>query len=216
MADWFKFFNDGLEEPRFQFAISEQPLVASVWLVILSEASKKRSCKITWRDQDFELFGYARKINISVPVLNQCIGILERIGYISRKNGFIEVPGWELLQSDYAKGLSKGYYKTTSKTLASNSLDSTVRGEKKIGEENSDKASNKAKKLSVKQVILARRIEACLDGQWVNDAGKWVNRVKERFEKTERVCAELESAIKEGRVVASPAEYAEYTWKDFK
>jgi hypothetical protein len=129
MADWFKFYNDGLDEPRFQFAISEQPLVTSVWLVILSEASKKRSSKITWRDQDFELLGFARKVNVSPPVFNQCVELLERIGYIARQNGNIDIPGWEKLQSDYAKGLAKGYYKSTSERLASVSKVSTVRGE---------------------------------------------------------------------------------------
>lgn len=136
MADWFKFYNNGLEEPRMQFAISEQPLVTSVWLAILSEASKARSSQITWRDLDFELFGYARKLNISTPILNQCIGLLERIGYIQRKDGKITIDGWDKLQSDYAKGLDKGYYKKTNKDLASKSLVSTVRGEERREEEN--------------------------------------------------------------------------------
>ena len=134
MADWFKFYNDGLDEPRFQFAISEHSEVTSVWLVILSEASKKRSATITWRDQDFELFGFARKINVSVPILNECINLLERIGYITRTPGEIRVEGWDARQSDYAKGLAKGYYKATSKTLASNSLVSTIRGEERRGD----------------------------------------------------------------------------------
>lgn len=135
MADWFKFYNDGLDEPRFQYAISEHSEVTSVWLVILSEASKRRSNTITWRDEDFELFGYAKKINVSVPILNDCLGLLERIEYITRSNGKITIHGWDKLQSDYAKGLDRGYYKHTSKTLASNSLDTSVRGEERRREE---------------------------------------------------------------------------------
>lgn len=134
MADWFKFFNDGLDEPRFQFAISEQPLVTSAWLLILSEASKKRSHKITWRDQDFELLGFARKVNISPAILNQCVDLLERIGYIKRENGNIIIPGWESLQSNYARGVDRGYYKSTNKTLASNKPVSTTRGEERRGD----------------------------------------------------------------------------------
>lgn len=137
VADWFKFFNDGLDEPRFQYAISEHSQVTSVWLVILSEASKKRSATITWRDDDFELIGYARKINVSVPILNSCVVLLEKIGYITRTNGKLTIPGWKMLQSAYARGVDRGYYdkKKTNKTLVSNSLDSTVRGEERRGEE---------------------------------------------------------------------------------
>lgn len=134
MSDWFKFKNDGLDSKGMQFAMGEQPLVTSVWLVILSEASKNRSCRIAWRDEDFELIGYARKINVSVPVFNQCIGLLKRIGYIIAGDGCLDVPGWDDFQSDYAKGLQKGYYKKTSKKLASNSLDTSVRGEERRGE----------------------------------------------------------------------------------
>jgi hypothetical protein len=140
MADWFKFYNDGLDEPRFQYAISEQSSVTGVWLLILSEASKKRSARITWRDLDFELFGYAKKLNISVPILNQCIGILERIEYISRKDGCITISEWDKRQSDYAKGLDKGYYNKTKKKLASKSEVSTTRREEKRGEEITKKA----------------------------------------------------------------------------
>lgn len=137
MADWFKFHNDELDSKGMQFAISEQPLVTSVLLVILSEASKTRSRKIAWHDEDFELIGYARKINVSVPVFNQCISLLERVGIIKRGNGNIEINGWNEKQSDYAKGLDKGYYnkKKTSKLLASNSEVSTVRREEKRVEE---------------------------------------------------------------------------------
>ena len=147
MSDWFKFHNDGLDEPRFQFAISEQPLVTSAWLLILSEASKKRSGVITWRDADFELIGFARKVNLSPPVFNQCVELLERIGYIKREDGKLTIPGWDCLQSDYAKGLQKGYYKKTSKILASVSEVSTVRGEEKRGEESREE-DNKDKQVA--------------------------------------------------------------------
>jgi len=147
MADWFKIHNDMLDSKGMQFAMCEQPLVTSVWLVILSEASKNRSCRFSWSDADFELIGFARKINCSVPVFNQSIALLERIGYIKRIDGFIEIAGWDSKQSDYAKGKNKGYYKKTSEKLASIygetteklasvSEVSTARGEEKRGEEN--------------------------------------------------------------------------------
>lgn len=62
---------------------------------------------------------------------------------------------------------------------------------------------------------MADRIESALGVQWVNDAGKWVNRIKKHFGKTERVTAEVESAMKESRIKTTPAQYAEQIWKEF-
>jgi hypothetical protein len=41
-----------------------------------------------------------------------------------------------------------------------------------------------ASKLSSEQKQLADRIESALGVQWVNDAGKWVNRIKNHFGKS--------------------------------
>jgi hypothetical protein len=75
--------------------------------------------------------------------------------------------------------------------------------------------STKASKLSGLKKELADRIEKLLGNQWVNDAGKWVNRIKSETGKSERVIAEVESARKEGRINTTPAQYAEQTWKEF-
>jgi hypothetical protein len=72
-----------------------------------------------------------------------------------------------------------------------------------------------ARKLLPAQKELADRIESALGVQWVNDAGKWVNRIKKHFGKTERVTAEVESAMKESRIKTTPAQYAEQIWKEF-
>ncbi len=144
MADWFKFYNDGIDSKGMQYAISEQPLAPSVWLVILAEASKCRASSIPWEDQDFELIGHARRINVSVPIFNQCLNLFERVGFIIRKDGMLHVPGWDKLQSDYAKGLEKGYYKNTSKSLASPSEVSRPRGEEIRREESRGGGEEKA------------------------------------------------------------------------
>ena len=175
MADWFKFYNDGLDEPRLQYAISENPSTVSVWLLILSEASKKRCGSITWRDQDFELFGYAKKLNLSVPVLNQCISILERIEYIKRHDGVIEIPEWEKRQSDYAKGLDKGYYKKTSKLLASDSEVSTIRREEKREEEKRKENTVATLPRFQKPTIEAVKLQAAKIGLADAEADKFFN-----------------------------------------
>jgi hypothetical protein len=72
-----------------------------------------------------------------------------------------------------------------------------------------------ASKLSAEQKKLADRMEAALGVQWVNDAGKWVNRIKKQFDKSQRVTAEIESALNESRIKTTAAQYAEQIWKEF-
>jgi hypothetical protein len=74
--------------------------------------------------------------------------------------------------------------------------------------------TTKLPKLLPHQKLLADRFESALGDQWVNDAGKWVNQIKRNHRKCERVIAEVESAIKEGRIKATPAQYAEYLWSE--
>jgi hypothetical protein len=84
---------------------------------------------------------------------------------------------------------------------------------------NTDKAySTKARKLSSEQKEIADRFESALGNEWVNDAGKWINRIKDRktTEKCDRVIAEVESGVKEGRIQTTPARFAEDTWKRFR
>lgn len=58
--------------------------------------------------------------------------------------------------------------------------------------------------------------ESVLNGEWVNDAGKWVGRAKADPGKVYRVMADVRSAIVEGRVKTTPARMAEHNWKVFK
>ena len=74
----------------------------------------------------------------------------------------------------------------------------------------------KPNKLLPRQKELADRIETALGVQWVNDAGKWINRIKILPGKCERVFAEVESAAKELRIRTTPAQYAEQQWKEFR
>ena len=95
----------------------------------------------------------------------------------------------------------------------------TTNLELKSGEQESTKAystTKSAKKLSFQQWGIARRIEAALGPEWVNDAGKWINRVKSHRAKCERVIAEVELASRESRINTTPARYAEQIWKEFR
>jgi len=79
----------------------------------------------------------------------------------------------------------------------------------------STKLPTKSTKLSKSERELADRLESCLGSEWTNDAGKWIMRIRKQPNKSERVIAELESAVKEWRVATTPARFVEDTWGRF-
>lgn len=70
--------------------------------------------------------------------------------------------------------------------------------------------------LTPRQCEVAQFSEAVLNGEWVNDAGKWIGRIKTDAEKVFRVMADVKSAKVEGRVKTTPARMAEFNWGVFK
>jgi uncharacterized protein YdaU (DUF1376 family) len=74
----------------------------------------------------------------------------------------------------------------------------------------------KSTKLSERQKEIADSLEQSLGDEWINDAGKWIGRIKCETSKAERVAAEVANAVKEQRIATTPAAYAEDTWKRFK
>ena len=107
MADWFKFYENGIHESRFQWAIHEEAGVCSVWLWILSECCRTKSDSFPWTDQDFELFGVAQLTNVPVPRVNIAFNLLKQIKYVEILNGTLKVLKWNKFQSDYMRKLSK-------------------------------------------------------------------------------------------------------------
>lgn len=92
--------------------------------------------------------------------------------------------------------------------------------------ENSDKASKAVAQqanggkgkpgLTARQVEVAAFGESVLNGEWVNDAGKWVGRIKVNPEKVFRVMADVKAAKVEGRIKTTPARMAEFNWGVFQ
>lgn len=78
------------------------------------------------------------------------------------------------------------------------------------------KLTKGGKALTGEKSELADRFKKALGLQWVNDAGKWINRIKSETDKARLVVDEVESAIKEGRIEKTPAHYAEDCWKKFQ
>lgn len=133
MADWFKFYENGIHESRFQWAIHEESGVCPVWLWILSECCRNKAGLIPWKGADFELFGISQLTNITVPKVNMAIGLLVKIEYISIHDGMLEVLRWNKFQSDYMRKLS-GHTPDTVRTLSGHTPDK-VRVEERRGEE---------------------------------------------------------------------------------
>lgn len=73
-----------------------------------------------------------------------------------------------------------------------------------------------ARPLRGRQADIAALCESVLNGEWVNDAGKWVERIRSDPEKVWRVFCDVKAAATEGRIKTTPARMAEYNWKVFK
>lgn len=78
------------------------------------------------------------------------------------------------------------------------------------------KLPTKSKKLLKSEKELADRLEKCLNSQWVNDAGKWMLRIRMDPQKVFRVLADTELAMKENQIRTTPAQYLEFRWEQFK
>ena len=67
-----------------------------------------------------------------------------------------------------------------------------------------------------RETDIARLCEIVLNGQWVNDAGKWVERIRANPEKVWRVMSDVKNAAAEGRIKTTAGQMAEYNWGSFK
>lgn len=104
MADWFKFYENDIDEMRMQWAIGEHREVISVWIVLLSEACRHKDGTLSGYSQDFELFGISKRINVSVPIINECINLLLKINYLEKlSDGSLKIRKWEDKQSEYCQ-----------------------------------------------------------------------------------------------------------------
>ena len=119
-------------------------------------------------------------------------------------------------QRNVERNVSTPHNVTTNVTRSESESESESHSESEP--EPNDKASGSTKptkRLSGRQKEVADRIEEALDGDWINDAGKWIARVRIDARKVERVASEVCDAMKSGRVSTTPGAYAEDCWKRF-
>lgn len=102
MSDWFKLYENGLDEPRLCYAVHQNPNVLNAWIWILSECCRSKSDTIRLRS-DFDLKGASFKLNIPLDDILKGIELLVEIEYIENDNSHIKVLKWNDLQSDYCR-----------------------------------------------------------------------------------------------------------------
>lgn len=107
MADWFKFYCDGLDEPRFRYALRALPEVCPVWLLILSECCRTKSDTLEWSGDEVDLIGWSEKTCASPGKVNEAINLLVKIRYLEPTKTTITVRKWNDLQSDYCRKFAK-------------------------------------------------------------------------------------------------------------
>lgn len=107
MADWFKFYADFFDHPRFQYAIHQLPEVCPVTVLILTEHCRHRSDTISWSGDEVDLLGFSAKINVSAAKINEAVKLLEKIRFIEVSGGAIKFLKWNDLQSEYCRKVKR-------------------------------------------------------------------------------------------------------------
>jgi len=129
MSDWFKMYENGLDEPRMKYAINKTSDVTPVWIWVLSECCRNKSDSFCYNE--FVRFGASQTINISEDDFAYAIEILGKIEYLSLQDDEIVVPKWDERQSEYCR--KKGYRKESGQGTDNVPLDKR-RKEKKRAE----------------------------------------------------------------------------------
>jgi len=126
MANWFKMYENGLDEPRMKYAIQKNPNTVAVWIWILTECCRNRSDQFDY--SKFVQFGASQTINMPESDVVSVIDILHEIGYIVLSDDSIKVPKWNERQSEYCR-------KKNNKQIVSGECQASVRLEESRGEE---------------------------------------------------------------------------------
>ena len=101
MSDYFKMYEDGLDEPRMKYAISKMSEVVGVWQWVLSQCCRKKRSYFTL--DEFTAHGGAQTLNIKVEAFNKAIKLLAEIEYITMINLTCTVVKWAERQSAYCQ-----------------------------------------------------------------------------------------------------------------
>ena len=102
MADWFRFYDNAMTEPRFQYALRKCPWVLHAWVWTLSECCRMKSDTVILRG-DMDLIGASAILAIDLDQLKQGLETLSEIKYVENGGNALKVLKWKDLQSEYCK-----------------------------------------------------------------------------------------------------------------
>lgn len=137
MADWFKFYENDLDETRLQYAIAKLPEVVSVWVRTLSECCRHKSDTFRW-GSNIELFGFSSRLGITPEKVTRAIELLAEIDYVEIGDNYIKVLKWGAKQSEYCQWKQRHQNNPTPQTrerVRTPSGVSSRRGEENRGDE---------------------------------------------------------------------------------
>ena len=102
MSDWFKMYENGLDEARIKYAIQQAPEVIPVWVWVLSECCRKKTDTI--KINKYVIFGGGQTINVSPDLFSAALELLGEIEYISLEmDSRLTVLKWSERQSEYCR-----------------------------------------------------------------------------------------------------------------
>lgn len=134
MADWFKFYENDIDDSRLQYAIDKLPEVLSIWIGLLAECCKHKSQTIPWSHNEVQLFGFSRRLNVNLGKVNLAINLLIEIGFIKRDVDTITVQDWNKKQSEYCQWSQKNTNKRKPKKVSGHSRDGVRLEERRVEE----------------------------------------------------------------------------------
>lgn len=100
MSDYFRFYCDGLDEPRLLYAIHQSPHVPVVWLWVLCECARTKKNQIE-QPSNAMLVGLQHKLNVPAGSVQLCLKLLVEIEYLEHIDCMYIVRKWNELQSKY-------------------------------------------------------------------------------------------------------------------
>lgn len=100
MADYFRFYCDGLDEPRLLYGMHKSPHVVTVWIWVLCECARTKRNQIE-QPSSAMLVGLQHKLNVQPGTIQLCLNTLVEIEYLEAQDGLYIVRKWNDLQSKY-------------------------------------------------------------------------------------------------------------------
>lgn len=100
MADYFRFYCDGLDEPRLLYAMHKSTHVVTVWIWVLCECARTKKNQIE-QPSSAMLVGLQHKLNVQPGTIQLCLNTLVEIEYLESVDSCYIVRKWNDLQSKY-------------------------------------------------------------------------------------------------------------------